>query len=431
MTTNVQNQNLERTILVHLETSQFETQEDFDEFHELAVAAGANVLASVKGTLSRVDAKYFIGSGKAEEIRQQVQLTGAQLVLFNHNLSPAQERNLERLLKCSVLSRTSLILDIFAQRARTFEGKLQVELAQLQYLSTRLIRGWTHLERQKGGIGLKGPGETQLEVDRRLIRQRIQYIQKQLEKVRRQRLQSRKARTRANIPVVSLVGYTNAGKSTVFNALTQENVFVADQPFATLDPTFRRTNLTASSSVIMADTVGFIRHLPHDLIEAFKATLEETQEAALLLHVIDANHPNRRDNIEQVETVLTQINADKVPRLEVYNKIDLLEDNSPKIEYDVNDNPQRIWISALKHSGIELLKKTIAKLLYQKPVYRSLCLSPDQSALRSKLYQIGAVQNEHIDEEGNFWLKVKLFEKDLDLLDCISPPSHLWERGRE
>jgi GTP-binding protein HflX len=419
MTTNVQNQNLERTILVHLETNQLETQEDFDEFYELAIAAGANVLAKVKGTLSRIDAKYFIGSGKAEEIRQQVQLTGAQLVLFNHNLSPAQERNLERLLKCSVLSRTSLILDIFAQRARTFEGKLQVELAQLQYLSTRLIRGWTHLERQKGGIGLKGPGETQLEVDRRLIRQRIKYIQKQLEKVRKQRLQSRKARTRAHIPVVSLVGYTNAGKSTVFNVLTQDNVFVADQPFATLDPTFRRTNLTPSSPAIIADTVGFIRHLPHDLIEAFNATLEETQEATLLLHIIDASHPNRRDNIEQVEAVLTHIHADKVPRLEVYNKIDLLEveDNLPKIEYDVHDNPQRIWISALEHTGIELLKKTIAKLLYQKPVYRNLCLSPNQSELRSKLYQIEAVQNEYIDEEGNFWLKVKLFEKDLGLLD--------------
>lgn len=417
MTKRFQNQELEKVILVHLETQYADTQEDFDEFFELAVAAGANVLASVHGTLTRVDPKYYIGSGKVEEIRQHIQLTGAQLVLFNHSLTPGQERNLERSLHASVLSRTGLILDIFAQRARTFEGKLQVELAQLQYLSTRLIRGWTHLERQKGGIGLKGPGETQLEVDRRLIRQRIKYIQKHLEKVRRQRLQSRKARSRSHIPIISLVGYTNTGKSTLFNALTQDKVFVADQPFATLDPTFRRINLTPSSPAIVADTVGFIRHLPHDLIEAFKATLEETQEATLLLHVIDAHHPNRHDNIQQVEGVLAEIQADKVPRLEVYNKIDLLADNTPRIEYDADNKPYRIWVSALEGSGMELLKKTIAKILYQSPIYRSLCLSPLESRLRAQLYAIGAVKSEHIDEEGNYWLQVKLFEKDLKLLE--------------
>ena len=407
----------EQAILVHLQSSSQATKEDFEEFRELAIAAGAEPVAVIGGTLGRPDAKYFIGSGKAEEIRQSVQVTNANLALFNHNLSPGQERNLEKFLGCRVLARTGLILDIFAQRARTFEGKLQVELAQLQYLSTRLVRGWTHLERQKGGIGLRGPGETQLEVDRRLIRQRIKNIQIRLEKVRKQRVEGRKARVRADIPLVSLVGYTNAGKSTLFNALTAANVFVADQPFATLDPTLRRVELDHSSPAILADTVGFIRHLPHDLVEAFNATLEETREANLLLHVIDAHHPNRHDNIQQVETVLSQINADTVPRLDVYNKIDLIEDCEPKLEYDEDDRPKRIWISAAKGLGIDLLKKTIAKLLYESPIYRSVCLSADQGRLRAKLYDIGAVQSESIDEEGNYCLKVRLLKKDLSLFN--------------
>jgi len=405
-----------KVVLVHLQTSNRVAQEDFEEFHELAIAAGATPVAVISGTLNRPEARYFIGSGKAEEIRQCVQTTNAGLVLFDHSLTPAQERNLEKFLNCRVLDRTGLILDIFAARARTFEGKLQVELAQLQYLSTRLVRGWTHLERQKGGIGLRGPGETQLEVDRRMIRQRIKHIQTRLEKVRKQRFEGRKARVRADIPLVSLVGYTNAGKSTLFNSLTTANVFVADQPFATLDPTLRHVKLTPSTPAIVADTVGFIRHLPHDLVEAFKATLEETQEATLLLHVIDAHHANRHDNIQQVEAVLAEISANKIPRLDIYNKIDLIADCEPKLEYDEHNRPKRIWISAATGAGIELLRETVAKLLYEKPIYRSICLSPSQGRLRAKLYEIGAVQGERIDEEGNYWLKVRLLKKDLKLL---------------
>ena len=419
-----------KVALVHLQSSLHRLEEDFEEFHELAIAAGAKPVAVIGGTLGRPQARYFIGSGKAEEVRQSIQATGAELALFNHELTPAQTRNLEQFLKCRVLDRTGLILDIFAQRARTFEGKLQVELAQLQYLSTRLVRGWTHLERQKGGIGLRGPGETQLEVDRRLIRQRIKHIQLRLEKVKKQRLSGRKARTRAEIPLVSVVGYTNAGKSTLFNALSSANVFVADligllqsfkrfvadQPFATLDPMLRQVKLAPSQPAIFADTVGFIRNLPHDLVHAFKATLEETQEATLLLHVIDAHQPNRHDNIQQVEAVLAEISADKVPRLEVYNKIDLIEDCEPKLEYDKHHRPKRIWISAATGNGLDLLKKTVATLLYEAPVRRSVCLSPHQGRLRAKLYEIGAVQSERMDEEGNYWLKVQLLKKDLKLL---------------
>lgn len=407
---------VERAILVHLKTTHKDYSEDAEEFYELAIAAGAKPVASITGRLDKPDAKYFIGTGKAEEIRQTIPITKATLVLFNHRLTPSQERNLEKLLHCRVLDRTGLILDIFAQRARTFEGKLQVELAQLQYLSTRLVRGWTHLERQKGGIGLRGPGETQLEVDRRLIRRRIQSIQKQLEKVRKQRFEGRKARVRAGIPLVSLVGYTNAGKSTLFNALTNANVFVADQPFATLDPTLRRFELTPSAPIILADTVGFIRHLPHDLVEAFKATLEETQEASLLLHVIDAHHPNHHDNILEVENVLAEIHADKVPILEIYNKIDLIADSEPKIEYNKYDRPQRVFISASTGHGIDLLKNAITKLLYETPIYRSLCLKPHEGQLRAKLYALGIVQHEYIDEEGHYWLKLRLLKKDLDIV---------------
>jgi GTPase len=413
--------NDERSVLVHLQTASEDSQEDAEEFQELAIAAGARPVAFISGTLYRPEAKYFIGTGKAEEIRQTVLASKAVLVLFNHRLTPSQERNLEKFFSCRVLDRTGLILDIFAQRARTFEGKLQVELAQLQYLSTRLVRGWTHLERQKGGIGLRGPGETQLEVDRRLVRRRIQHIQQRLEKVRKQRFQGRIARTRANIPLVSLVGYTNAGKSTLFNALTQAHVFVADQPFATLDPTLRRLELTPSAPIILADTVGFIRHLPHDLVEAFKATLEETKEASLLLHVVDAHHPNHHDNILEVEAVLAEIQANKVPVLEIYNKIDLIENCEPRIEYDEKDRPKRIWLSAATGEGIDLLKKTVSKLLYETPIYRSLCLAPHQSQLRAKLYAIGAVQHERIDEEGNCWLQLRLLKKDLESLGIDLP----------
>lgn len=339
-------------------------REDPDEFQELARAAGARVLAVVTGSRKAPDPKYFIGSGKAEEIKQQVLLHQVQLVLINHNLSPTQERNLERFLQCRVLDRTGLILDIFAQRARSFEGKLQVELAFLNHMATRLVRGWTHLERQRGGIGLRGgPGETQLEVDRRLIRNRIKTIHKRLEKVRQQREQGRRARTKAVIPTVALVGYTNAGKSTLFNALTGASVFSADQLFATLDPTLRRIYFPEHGPVVLADTVGFIRHLPHQLVEAFRATLEEVAKADLLLHVIDVHDPNREAHIAQVNQVLKEIQAETVPQILVYNKIDLGADLLPHVDPAYGEYPSCAWVSAEKKQGIDDLKKLMLACL--------------------------------------------------------------------
>lgn len=297
----------ERAVLVQLALPGVDADKALAEFEELALSAKAEVLDCVLGARATPDAKYYVGKGKAEEIAHLVNMLDADLVLVNHELSPSQERNLERLFGCRVVDRSGLILDIFAQRARTFEGKLQVELAQLQHLSTRLIRGWTHLERQKGGIGLRGPGETQLETDRRLLRERIRYINKRLEKVRCSRDQNRQARRKASMPTVSLVGYTNAGKSTLFNVLTGEHTYVADQLFATLDPTMRKLELPGSSAAILADTVGFIRDLPHHLVEAFRATLEETQQADLLLHVIDISDPNWRETVFEVQKVLDEL----------------------------------------------------------------------------------------------------------------------------
>lgn len=315
----------ERAILVHLDGQDPEAREDPQEFQELAISAGAETVAFVNVPRHRPTAKYLVGSGKVEELRDLVKAEQVDLVIFNHILTPSQERNLERAFECRVIDRTGLILDIFAQRARTHEGKLQVELAQLEYMSTRLVRGWTHLERQKGGIGLRGPGETQLETDRRLLRVRLRQIKARLEKVRSQREQARRGRKRADIPSVSLVGYTNAGKSTLFNSVTESDVFAANQLFATLDPTLRRLELNDLGPVVLADTVGFIRHLPHKLVEAFRATLEESSNSDLLLHVIDAHEPERMAQIEQVMVVLGEIGAQDLPILEVYNKLDLLE----------------------------------------------------------------------------------------------------------
>src|SRR3990167_8864484 len=294
----------ERTVLVHIEFYQQTHPGALAEFEELARSAGSDILSVVTGKRMKPGSKYFVGTGKAEEIKNAVREFQADLVIFDHELTPAQERNLEKLLMSRVIDRTGLILDIFAQRARTFEGKLQVELAQLNHLSTRLVRGWGHLERQRGGIGLRGPVETQLETDRRLLRVRIRQIKQKLEKVRSQREQARRGRKRADIPSVSLVGYTNAGKSTLFNALTESDVYAADQLFATLDPTLRRLELDDLGPVVLADTVGFIRHLPHKLVEAFRATLEESSNSDLLLHVIDSHEPERDQQIEQVLAVL-------------------------------------------------------------------------------------------------------------------------------
>lgn len=387
-------------------------QDDSIEFHELALAAGAQPAAFIIGSRLQPEPKYFVGSGKAEEIRQAVTAHKAELVLFNHALSPAQERNLEKLFQCRVLDRTGLILDIFAQRARTFEGKLQVELAQLQHISTRLVRGWTHLERQRGGIGLRGPGETQLETDRRLIRHRIKTISQRLEKVRQQRSQNRRARQKSELPTVSLVGYTNAGKSTLFNRLTDADVYVANQPFATLDPTLRRYQLPNGQPLVFADTVGFIQNLPHDLVESFRATLEETREADLLLHVVDAHHVNKNTNIAEVEKVLTQIGADAVSSLLVYNKIDLLADTEPRIDRNQTGKPYRVWISASNNLGIDLLKQAIEELLSENIVEHQLILTATESRLRAQLYKLGAVQNEHIDNEGNSHLTIHIHKAD-------------------
>ncbi len=321
----------ERAVLVHIFFSQDKNTDDLSEFESLVTSAGVTPVQIVTGSRSAPHPKYFAGEGKAEEIADAVIDSEADVVLFNHALSPAQERNLERLCQCRVVDRTGVILDIFAQRARTHEGKLQVELAQLRHLSTRLVRGWTHLERQKGGIGLRGPGETQLESDRRMLRDKIKQISGRLEKVERQRGQGRQARSKADIPTVSLVGYTNAGKSSLFNHITDAKVYAADQLFATLDPTLRRIDVDDVGTVVLADTVGFIRHLPHDLVAAFKATLQETREATLLLHVVDAADNRVDENIHAVNAVLEEIDAHEIPVLIVMNKIDMLDDFEPRI----------------------------------------------------------------------------------------------------
>ncbi|MDM8348475.1 GTPase HflX [Pseudomonas sp. sp1636] len=406
----------ERAVLVHLDGQDCAAREDPQEFQELAVSAGADTVAFLSVPSSRLTAKYLIGSGKVEELRDQVKTLEADLVIFNHILTPSQERNLERVFECRVLDRTGLILDIFAQRARTHEGKLQVELAQLDHLSTRLVRGWTHLERQKGGIGLRGPGETQLETDRRLLRVRIRQIKQKLEKVRSQREQARRGRKRADIPSVSLVGYTNAGKSTLFNALTESDVYAADQLFATLDPTLRRLELDDLGPVVLADTVGFIRHLPHKLVEAFRATLEESSNSDLLLHVIDAHESERDQQIEQVMAVLGEIGAHELPILEVYNKLDLLEGVDPQIQRDADGKPQRVWLSARDGRGLPLLKQAIAELLGDDLFIATLQLPQRLARLRAQFFALGAVQSEEHAEDGSSLLAVRLPRIELNRL---------------
>lgn len=406
----------ERVVLVHINFPAGKMEEDLAEFKELATSAGAQIVGLVTGTRRVPESKYFVGLGKAEEIRDCVAATKTQLVIFDHVLTPAQERNLERLVNCRVVDRTGLILDIFAQRARSFEGKLQVELALLKHLSTRLIRGWTHLERQRGGIGLRGPGETQLEVDRRLIRNKIKLITARLAKIRRQREQGRRARHKASMPTIALVGYTNAGKSTLFNRLTGADVYVANQLFATLDPTLRRVDIPEFGQAILADTVGFIRHLPHDLIKAFHATLEEVSEADLLLHVIDISDDNKDAHIEQVNEVLANIAAEDVPCLLVYNKIDLDHEIAPKVNHDPQGNIKRIFISAEQGLGLAQLTSAISEVLGKDMIEQSIILSSQQAKLRAKLYAREAVIAEKIDEEGNYHLIIRLPRVELEKL---------------
>ncbi len=408
-------QSSERAVLVHVEFPGRSAGEDLLEFADLARSAGAEVVATLTASRAAPDPRYYVGGGKAEEIRAEVAGSRAGLVIFNHELSPSQERNLEKLLQARVLDRTGLILDIFAQRARSFEGKLQVELAQLQHLSTRLVRGWTHLERQKGGIGLRGPGETQLETDRRLLAQRIKQIHKRLEKVRAQREQGRRARQRAEVPTVALVGYTNAGKSTLFNRLCDARVYAADQLFATLDPTLRRLELPGFGPLVLADTVGFVRQLPHQLVAAFRATLEETLRADLLLHVVDAHDPERHTRIEQVDEVLAAIGAADVPQLLVYNKIDLSGEPAQLLR-DVAGRVTRLWCSAASGVGLELLEQALSEIFLADQVGGWLYLAATDGRLRARLYQTGEVLREQADEAGGWWLEIRISEQELAAL---------------
>jgi len=398
----------ELSVLVHLNLNSEREPEDPREFEELAISAGGDPIAFITGSRDVPTAKFFVGTGKLEEIKQEVDRSGAGLVIFNHNLSPSQERNIEHELSCRVLDRTGLILDIFAQRAQTHEGKLQVELAQLEHMSTRLIRGWTHLERQKGGIGLRGPGETQLETDRRLLRVRIKSILKRLKKVRVQREQGRRSRRRAEIPTVALVGYTNAGKSTLFNRLTGADVYAADQLFATLDPTMRAFKVPEVGSVIFADTVGFISHLPHKLVEAFRATLDEATNATLLLHIIDASSEQRLENVERVNEVLNEIGAGDIPVLKIYNKIDLVDGVEPRIERNGDGKPLAIWLSAKDNIGIDLLPLALRELLGHDQVHGKCTLGHELGRFRAQLFEAGAVLEEIIQDDGRSLLEVRL-----------------------
>jgi len=409
----------ERAVLVRLGLGVHVDPEDLQEFTQLAVSAGAQPVATVTGRRERPDPRFFMGSGKADEVRDVAAAESADVILVDHALSPSQERNLEKHTGRRVLDRNSLILDIFAQRARSHEGKLEVELAQLKHIATRLVRGWTHLERQKGGIGMRGPGETQLETDRRLIGTRVKVLGKRLEKIRQQRETGRAQRAEIPVPSIALVGYTNAGKSTLFRSVTGAEAYVADQLFATLDPTVRRIALPGGTVAVLADTVGFIRELPHELVAAFQSTLTEAREATLLLHVVDASDPRRDDHINQVNGVLAEIGAGDLPQVLVYNKVDRLE-FAPRIERDAEGRAVAVWISAEKRLGLDLLQQVVTERISRTAKRAHLRVSATAGALRSRLYSAGAVRSESALEDGSLDLWVEL--PDVELLALARTP---------
>lgn len=408
----------EKAVLIHIDSGVSDSvHEDAEEFVQLCESAGLVICDLVVVPLKAPSPKAFVGEGKLQEIASLMLGFEADVLLFNATLSPSQQRNIEKAVERRVIDRTGLILDIFAQRARTHEGKLQVELAQLQYVSTRLVRGWTHLERQKGGIGLRGPGETQLETDRRLIRIRIKSIEKRLEKVKKQREQGRRGREKAEIPTIAVVGYTNAGKSTLFNQLTQSEVYAADQLFATLDPTLRRINVPGFGPIVLADTVGFIRNLPHKLVDAFKATLEETVQADLLVHVVDASSDERLSHIDQVNEVLKEIGADAKQQLLVYNKIDLLEQVEPRRQAGDEFQPDTVWVSAKAQQGFSLLFDALVDKLSAGVWVGQLLLPPAEGELRSALYASESIIGEIFDAKGNACLDVRINKNEIPRLE--------------
>ena len=419
----------ERTVLVHIELNSTRyAPNSLDEFKQLALSSGLNIVDTITVKRNFTKAQFFIGTGKVDELTDIVSEHEIDLVIFSLELSPSQERNLEKALKCQVMDRTGLILDIFALRASSFEGKLQVELAQLRHLSTRLVRGWTHLERQKGGIGLRGPGETQLETDKRLISIRIKNINKRLEKVHKQHDLGRKSRLKNELPMISLVGYTNAGKSTLFNRLTNANVYADDKLFATLDSTIRRVILPAAGEAVIADTVGFIRDLPHELVEAFKSTLEETRQANVLLHVVDASDANNRDKIEQVEGIIEQIDAQNIPSIIVMNKIDEIGDFSPRVDKDNDGNIYRVWLSAHSGEGIDLIYKALSQSLSGMMTCARIQLDVQSAFIRSEIHKVGFIEKEIMNEFGQWLLEINVTRHYLERLLVKQGVSLLWEQ---
>jgi GTPase len=403
----------ERAVLVRLGIGAPADPEDILEFEALTRSAGAIPVVSIGGRRDRPDPRFFVGSGKADEVRAAALEHNADVVLFDHPLSPSQERNLEKLIERRVLDRSGLILDIFAQRARSHEGKLEVELAQLKHIASRLVRGWTHLERQRGGgIGNRGPGETQLETDRRLLGKRVKTLTARLETIKQQRETGRQQRAEIPIPSLALVGYTNAGKSTLFRALTGADAYVADQLFATLDPTVRRIMLPGHTPVVVADTVGFIRELPHELVAAFQSTLTEAREATLLLHVVDVSDPRREEHIDEVNRVLAEIGAADLPQILVFNKIDRI-DTPARVERDESGKVSHVWLSAARAEGLSGLLQSVAERLARVARRATLRLPVSAGELRARLYAANLVRAERIADDGAFEIDTELSEFEL------------------